>query len=100
MANFTSAKDEIKKALYRGTQAIVQHEEAIRREEDRLAYYEKLLKYAECPKCEGELVGGVQDAVDEMEAAESIGRKDVPCAFCDTQEQQEAMAKALDLVVR
>lgn len=94
------AKDEIQKALDSSVKAIVRHEEAIRKEEDRQVDLEKLLRYCECKKCGAELTGGIQDARDVYEACKLIRRQDVPCAVCDTNEQSKAMAKALELVVQ
>lgn len=59
-----------------------------------------LLRFCECQKCGAELEGGVQAAEEMAAAAKIVGRLDVPCAFCDTPEQQEAFSKALDQVSR
>ncbi len=68
--------------------------------ERRIEALEALLRFCECPKCGAELVGGIQAAEECAEAAKSIGRTDSPCSFCDTPEQSEAFAKALELVQR
>lgn len=66
----------------------------------RIERLEALLRYCECPKCGAELVGGIRAADETAEACKLIGRLDVPCAFCDTPEQQEAFSKVLDEVTR
>jgi hypothetical protein len=66
----------------------------------RIDRLEALLRYCECPKCGAELNGGIMAAEEVAEAAKLIGRLDVPCAFCDTPEEQEAFAKAMDMVAR
>ena len=68
--------------------------------ERRIDRLDALLRYCECPKCGAELVGGIQAAQEAADAAKLVGRTDVPCAFCDTPEQAEAMVKALDVVQR
>jgi hypothetical protein len=64
----------------------------------RIERLEALLRYCECPKCGAELDGGIRAAEEIAQAAKLVNRLDVPCAFCDTPDQQEAFAKAMDMV--
>lgn len=86
--------------ISRENDAINRLEGLIHAHSRRIDALEALLKFSECPKCGAELEGGIRAAEEMAEAAKLIGRTDVPCAFCDTPEQHEAMAKALDQVSR
>ena len=78
--------------------AILRAENQIHDAEKRIAALEALLKYCECPRCGAELEGGIQAAQELADAAKLIDRTEVPCAFCDTEDQTKAMEQALERV--
>ena len=95
------AQIQLKHEIAAAQRRLNDYYDRIRLEEERIEALEKLLRYCVCPKCGAELqdtTGSTQNAVDMMEAAEEAGRKDVPCAFCDTPEQRSAHEGALDRV--
>ena len=101
MAERWFAKDgrgPVLKEIAHESDAIMRLENEVHDRLRRIERLEALLRYCECPKCGAELDGGIRDAEQLAEAAKLVGRPDVPCAFCDTPEQQEAFAKAMDMV--
>jgi hypothetical protein len=101
MAEKWFAKDgrgPVLKEIAHESDAIMRLENEIYDRNRRIERLEALLRYCECPKCGAELDGGVRDAEQIAEAAKLAGRIDVPCAFCDTPEQQEVIAQAMDRV--
>ena len=94
------AWQDIQDEIASAQRSIEEAHSQIHRAESRIEELTKLSRYGDCPKCGAELEGGVETAREVMQAAKSIGREDVPCAFCDTPEQREAFEKALERVQR
>lgn len=73
-------------------------EKEIRSHERQVSLLQALLRFSECPKCGAEREGGVRAAEEMAQVAKLVGRADVPCSFCDTAEQKEAVEKALERI--
>lgn len=86
----------VRKALDDLQESIERAHDDIRSMEQRSRMLVEYLRFCECPRCGAELTGNAGDARQHCEAAALIGREDVPCAFCDTEEQRTAFLDALD----